>query len=81
VNNQLDALMRSNGLNIDNWDAPIYRVFSLRWFKDMITQRNPVRLNIWHQETVPNVPHNACATIATGDRCRPRCEVTGLPYG
>jgi hypothetical protein len=35
----LQALMQSNGLNIDGWDAPIYRVFSLRWFKDMITQR------------------------------------------
>jgi hypothetical protein len=35
---KLDTLMQSNGLNIDDWDAPIYRVFSLRWLKDMITQ-------------------------------------------
>jgi hypothetical protein len=35
---KLDTLRRSNGLDIDDWDAPIYRVFKLCWFKDMITQ-------------------------------------------
>jgi hypothetical protein len=45
----LQDLMKSNGLNIDDWDAPIFRVFPLRWFKDMITHgRNGlVRTSKW----------------------------------
>lgn len=45
----LQDLMQSNGLNIDDWDDPIFRVFSLHWFKDMITQRSNglVRTSKW----------------------------------
>jgi hypothetical protein len=41
--------MVTNGLKIDNWDTPVYRVFSLRWFKDMITYRRNglVRTSKW----------------------------------
>jgi len=43
--------MQSNGLNINgaDWDVPIYRVFPLHWFKDMITNRTNglVRPYMW----------------------------------
>lgn len=31
--------MKNNGLGIDNWDCPIYRVYSMKWFKDLITTK------------------------------------------
>src|SRR5208337_1102621 len=33
----MDAeIMQTNGLNIKDWDATIYRVFPIRWFRDMV---------------------------------------------
>ena len=31
--------MQDNGLDVTNWDIPIYRVFPKRWFKEMITTK------------------------------------------
>jgi Protein of unknown function (DUF2971) len=41
--------MNTNGLNIRDWDTQIYRVFSLDWFKDMITRKRNglVRTSKW----------------------------------
>jgi hypothetical protein len=34
-------MMLNNGINIDDWDTPIYRVFKMEWFEELIkTQKN-----------------------------------------
>jgi hypothetical protein len=45
----LETLMESNGLNITNWDTPIYRVLPLHRFKDMIINKTTglVRPSKW----------------------------------
>ena len=41
--------IESNGINIKNWDCPIYRIYPLRRFKDLVeTKTNGlVRPKLW----------------------------------
>jgi len=40
--------LEDNGLNIENWDTPIYRVYSRKWFEDLLNKKNGlVHPSLW----------------------------------